>query len=507
MTLKLGRTLPLFLAMLLLVGGSVGHFGVQSAPASGNPVVQQTTAGGTGSSQTLTLPAGFTSGNRLVLLGEIGSSSITVSSISVGTWTAHPNESLDNSSIPGRVVMRTSTDVEAGTTQVTVDLSGSPLGGSTWVLVELDGASAATGTDAAGYQASGASATEQESGATYPTHDPVVAVGMFAGRWGATPTVSVSGAQGFTALTAPPSGGGMNAAQLRGAYKTVSYGPQDARWTADSDIFGRGLIWCFYGPAADSQPIVWKADFDDGTTDAITDGYAADGGATPGGAHKDSGSATATAATELAHSGSYSMKQTITTRHAPTSGARSFRYHESRLDQGRGRYYSGYLYVPAARTPVNFWMPFQFKSRSTGGATGPDNIWQLDIVNHDGSLYLDLIFDGSQKGIPGPHDGEAGFRRYSQTATALPTGQWVFIEIWLKPSDGYTGEINVWQGSTLIHSQISVRTSYTNIDYRGTTDTEPAWCDYSDGFIEDGDTTGNLTTTLYWDDLAISTAP
>jgi hypothetical protein len=198
------------------------------------------------------------------------------------------------------------------------------------------------------------------------------------------------------------------------------------------------------------------------------------------------------ASTDVAHSGRYSAKATIATPPSP-SAVRLFRWTESRANPEA--YYSAWLYFPRIYTP-SWWIIDQFKSRSCS-TCDPDPFWFVQVGNRaNGAMFLYLTWwhgpwpNGT---VEGPHQGEFGGQDYYQTVKDLPTNQWVHLEIFLRQSSGFGGEIVVWQDGTEILRQSNVKTRYPFMgdewapsSYSGSISPSPA--------------------TIYIDDAAISTA-
>jgi hypothetical protein len=229
--------------------------------------------------------------------------------------------------------------------------------------------------------------------------------------------------------------------------------------------------------------ILWAGDHEEGN---MSDWY------TPsGGGEFNSGNAVSGASTDVAHSGNYSAKATITTPPSP-SAVRLFRWAESQVTPSA--YYSAWFYFPRTYTP-SWWNIFQFKSRISG-TTDPDPFWFIEVENRsNGNMHLVLTWwfgPWPHGNVEGPHQGEFGGRRYHQTLKDLPVGQWVHIETFLKQSSGFDGEIIVWQDGVEILHQTNVKTRYP---FRGD---EWAIGHYS-GSISPS------PATIYFDDAAVST--
>jgi hypothetical protein len=238
--------------------------------------------------------------------------------------------------------------------------------------------------------------------------------------------------------------------------------------------------------ANDTSPplptILWSADHEEGN---MSDWY------TPsGGGEFNSGGGVSAASTDVAHTGRYSAKATISTPPSP-SAVRLFRWAESRANPEA--YYSAWFYFPRIYTP-SWWIIDQFKSRECS-TCDPDPFWFVQAGNRlNGTMFLYLTWwygpwpNGT---VEGPHEGEFGGRDYYQTIKDLPTNQWVHVEIFLRQSSAFDGEIAVWQDGVEILRQSNVKTRYP---YMGD---EWAPSSYSGSILPS-------PATIYIDDAAIS---
>jgi len=237
-------------------------------------------------------------------------------------------------------------------------------------------------------------------------------------------------------------------------------------------------------PPPPPASILWAGDHEEGN---MSDWY------TPaGGGEFNSGNAVSGASTDVAHSGRYSAKATITTPPSP-SAVRLFRWTESRPNPEA--YYGAWFYFPRVYT-ANWWFIDQFKSRSCSSCD-PDPFWFVQVANRaNGNMYLNLVWwYGPWPGgtVEGPHAGEFGGRTYEQTIKDLPTNQWVHLEIFLRQSASFNGQIIVWQDGVEILRQDNVKTRYP---FMGD---EWSLASYA-GSISPG------PATIYIDDATISTA-
>ena len=246
-------------------------------------------------------------------------------------------------------------------------------------------------------------------------------------------------------------------------------------------IEGVSSDYSFTTPAA--ATILWAGDHEEGD---MSDWYVAGGGG-----EFNSGSAVSVASTDVAHTGTYSAKATITTPPNP-SAVRLFRWGESLVNPQA--YYGAWFYFPRNYT-MGWWFIDQFKSRTCSGCN-PDPFWFVQVANRpNGAMYCRLIWwYGPWPGgtVEGPHAGEFGGRTYEQTLKDLPTNQWVHIEIFLRQSPNFGGQIIVWQDGVEILRQDNVKTRYP---YGGD---EWSIGSYSDSISPS-------PATIYMDDAIIST--
>ena len=230
--------------------------------------------------------------------------------------------------------------------------------------------------------------------------------------------------------------------------------------------------------------ILWAGDHEEGN---MSDWYVGSGGG-----EFNSGSAVSVASTDVAHTGQYSAKGTISTPPNP-SAVRLFRWNESLANAQA--YYGAWFYFPRTYT-MDWWFIDQFKSR-TCSTCNPDPFWFVQVANRpNGNMYCRLIWwYGPWPGgtVEGPHAGEFGGRTYEQTTLDLPTNQWVHLEIFLRQSSSFTGQIVVWQDGVEILRQDNVKTRYPAMgnewsigSYAGTISPSPATIYFDDATISTG---------------------
>jgi Polysaccharide lyase len=226
--------------------------------------------------------------------------------------------------------------------------------------------------------------------------------------------------------------------------------------------------------------VLWSADHETGD---LSQWYAEGGGG-----EFNSGSASSTASSDVAHSGRYSARTSILT--PGVSGVRLFRWNESRIHPEA--YYSAWFYFPRSyRVPV-WWNIFQFKSRS--GAAVNDPFWSLQVGNRrNGAMHLYLDW-WNRLSIEGPRRGEFGGRSFSQDLKDLSVENWIHIEVFLRQSSAFDGQLIVWQDGVELFNVRDIRTRYPAPDGAN----EWSISNYSDAIVPS-------PTTIYIDDAVIST--
>ncbi|MHB0871436.1 MAG: heparin lyase I family protein [Chloroflexota bacterium] len=195
-----------------------------------------------------------------------------------------------------------------------------------------------------------------------------------------------------------------------------------------------------------------------------------------GGGVFNSGTGMATASTDVAHSGSYSAKLSITGANGASQATRLHRWYES--SNNPEAYYSGWYYFPRNYSPAAWWIVFQWKSKLS--ETDNDPTFTLGVDNRpNGEMNFYLY-------------SKLNDRSFTQTAKNIPVGQWVHIEAYYKQAVDNTGRVTIWQDGVQILDATGVRTRRAGDNIRW------GMTNYSD----------NLTppdATIYVDDAAIST--
>jgi hypothetical protein len=208
-----------------------------------------------------------------------------------------------------------------------------------------------------------------------------------------------------------------------------------------------------------------------------------------GGGEFNSGTATSRVSQNVAHSGRYSAEMTIDT--PLESAVRLFRWNESRAHPEAR--YSVWFYFPQHYIVPAWWYIFSFKSRNEMAANDP--FWSLHAGNRPGgAMYVFLNWwDGLS--IEGPHRGEFGGRSYSETVRNIPVRQWTHLDVYLRQSSAFDGQIVVWQDGVELFNMNNVRTRYPGSNGAN----EWSVNNYSEIIVPS-------PTTIYIDDAVISTA-
>jgi hypothetical protein len=201
-------------------------------------------------------------------------------------------------------------------------------------------------------------------------------------------------------------------------------------------------------PTTGTPTVLWRAGMEAGNlsewSDQVTSGSAS------------SVAVTAASAGIPPKAGSWVMRQSV----SGSGGTRMVRYGEidSLVSAGTPFYVSWWDYYPTKISfPIfDYWNMWQVVSRDAGCAYHP--IWILDL---DGSnSTLKLIWSPNAKApSEGPHAGESGKRVYTSSAV-LPSAQWVFFEVMVKPASDFSGAIKVWLNGQPLFDQSNVKTRF-----------------------------------------------
>ncbi len=250
-----------------------------------------------------------------------------------------------------------------------------------------------------------------------------------------------------------------------------------AIWTYASLVIGVAAAFalvvlsaaCSAAPTSQkSNGVLWSAGFETGNLSEWTQGG--------GGGPEDSGTGSVTVSTDVAHSGRYSGKLTITGATNQTQGARLFRWAESITTPKA--YYSAWFYFPQNYTGMIWWNVFQFKSKLSN--TNNDPLWILNVGNRaDGTMYF-YLYDWIDR------------RSYTQHIANIPVGKWIQVEAYYQQATDHTGRITFWQDGTMLFDLNGIVTRRPGDEIDWSVD------NYTDNITPS-------TATIYVDDAAIST--
>jgi Polysaccharide lyase len=195
-------------------------------------------------------------------------------------------------------------------------------------------------------------------------------------------------------------------------------------------------------PPPPGGPVVWAADTETGDVSQWTKGQFDE-------AVFNTGTGSVEASTDVARSGSYSLKMSIEGASGETQAARILRWH----DTPEAGYYSVWFDFPRIYHPAAWWNVLQFKSQSE-----TDNVptWVLNVGNRpDGSMYF-YLWDGLTNTSYSP------LHRVD-----LPVDSWFQVKVFFRRAIDKTGRITVWQGSVLLFDVDQVQTAIADNTHFG----------------------------------------
>lgn len=160
---------------------------------------------------------------------------------------------------------------------------------------------------------------------------------------------------------------------------------------------------------------------------------------------------------EVAHTGKYSAKMSIQSwfHH---SGCRTNRDPEIR--GGEPYYYSAWFYFPENYQIKGWSNIFQFKAKRTDKKGGSQLFWALRLANrNNGAMYFRLNWDQANE-YSGPTAQDGVFKGifYDQDLKNVEANQWIHVEMFLRQSSDFDGQIIVWQDGVEIYNVKNVRT-------------------------------------------------
>lgn len=174
-----------------------------------------------------------------------------------------------------------------------------------------------------------------------------------------------------------------------------------------------------------------------------------------GGGEFDSNSGGSVASMDVAHSGQWSAKMTITGIDSSSAATRLTRWKEPYAH--KELYYSAWYFIPRpyAVGPYGFQNLWQHTS-TTGTRNTP--IFVIGRLPGTGAMpYLSLTWWPTAE--EGPYRGQYGSRNW-RASIAMPVGQWFHIETRYVCASDFTGMIQVWQDGALIFDLENIKTGY-----------------------------------------------
>ncbi len=186
-------------------------------------------------------------------------------------------------------------------------------------------------------------------------------------------------------------------------------------------------------PPPPEGPVTWSADTETGDVSEWSVGQS-------GAAVFNTGTGSITATTDVAHSGRYSLKMSISDANGRTQAARILRWHDTPVEG----YYSVWFDFPRSYQPAQWWNVLQFKS--VGSTNVP--VWVLNVGNRgDGSMYF-YLWDALTRTSYSP------LHRVD-----IPIQRWTQVRAYFRRSTDKTGRITIWQDGVLLFDVDQVQTA------------------------------------------------
>ncbi|HVX31347.1 MAG TPA: heparin lyase I family protein [Nitrolancea sp.] len=191
----------------------------------------------------------------------------------------------------------------------------------------------------------------------------------------------------------------------------------------------------FHPPPPPGQ-VIWFADQASGNLDQWTAGQF-------GEAVFNTGTGNIVISHDVAHSGTSSLKMSISDASGTTQAARILRWHDNPVEG----YYSVWLYFPQNYRPAAWWNVFQFKSLSTES----DPTWVLNIGNRpDGSMFF-YLWDAITRTSYRP-----------RSTLNVPPKQWIQVTAYVRRATDDSGRITIWQDGVLLFDADQVQTAFAD---------------------------------------------
>ncbi len=154
----------------------------------------------------------------------------------------------------------------------------------------------------------------------------------------------------------------------------------------------------------------------------------------------NTGTGTVTVTQDVAHSGRYSLKLSITGARDVTQAARILHWNDTPVEG----YYSVWLDFPEEYRPYQWWNVVQFKS------VGADNVptWVLNVGNRDdGSMFFYLW------------DALTGKSYAPLNKVTIPVSKWTQVKAYVRRASDRTGRITIWEDGVLLFDIDQVQTA------------------------------------------------
>ncbi len=186
-------------------------------------------------------------------------------------------------------------------------------------------------------------------------------------------------------------------------------------------------------PPPPEGAILWSADMETGDVSQWTQGQVDE-------AVFNTGTGQISTTTEVAHSGTHSLKMSVTGASGETQAARILRWH----DTPSNGYYSVWFLFPRDYHPSQWWNVMQFKS--VGDANVPTFV--LNVGNRsDGSMFF-YLWDALTRTSYAP------VHRVN-----IQTNHWTQVKAYLRRATDKTGRITIWQDGVLLFDLDQVQTA------------------------------------------------
>jgi len=123
-------------------------------------------------------------------------------------------------------------------------------------------------------------------------------------------------------------------------------------------------------------------------------------------------------------------------------------------------YWSWWDYYPSTITfgLSDSYMIWGIIGKDANGSYNP--IWNLILGNTGNALKL-VWSPNDMAPSAGPHAGESG-KRYYNSSTSVPVGQWVYFEVMITPKADFSGALEIWMNGQALFDLSQVKTMYAD---------------------------------------------